>query len=305
MGAEDQDPPPARLRPTVMPVAPRPPAATRPAPTLMPGSAPLRLTVETERLVRLAPTAGPEALAAAHSLLAALIPAHLTDRHALFWAQDLQEAHAQLVQDRLALLRDPLLREIPTHLDRLRDLLSRLDLGALCRPGGLWTGVFRKTSRVIDTPGELQAARAEMDHLLRLLAGALEPLVDLKARLDQGAARMQPLAHKIEAASLAAAYLAETAAPHLTRAFQERRTSLSTSLVQIRTAEAQHVLHTALPARLVVAIQNLVLVALPAWLERLSQFQGKLESGRSPSLTEARDLGFRLADLMPLFPQPE
>lgn len=317
MTDEGPDQPTGPLRPTVIAVGPRkaiaPKAATAKvdlprtatSPTLMPGSAPVRLAVDPAHLQRLAPKAGPATLDAARQMLSALIPAHMTDRQALFWAQDLQELHGKMVEDHLALMRDPLLRDMPTHLKRLQNLLFRFDLEAICTKGGLLSGVFRSTSRVIDTPAELQSARDEIEQLLRLLSGALEGLVTLKSRLELGAERMQSLGDRVEGASLAAAYLAETADPRLALAFLERHRSLATTLIQIRSAQVQHPLQAGLPARLVLAIQNIALVALPAWLERLALFQRKLASDHRPSLTEARDLSFRLADLMPLFPQPE
>lgn len=296
------------LRPTVIDVnlrkAARPHAA-KSAPTVMPGSAPVRLSIDPADLQRLAPNASSEVLAAAISLLGSLIPAHLSDRQALFWAQDLQEMHGRLVEDNLELMRDPLLREIPTHLKRLRDLLVRFDLESILTKSGLLTEAFRRVSGRIDTGAELQSARVEIEQLLHLLTGALDGLVDLKSRLDLRAEQLKPLGGRVEAASLAAAYLAETTGPKLQSAFQERRKSLSTTLIQIRSAEVQHAAQSSLPARLVVAIQNIALVALPAWLERLANFQAKLASSHRPSLTEARELNFRLADLIPLFTQTE
>lgn len=321
MPQDPPDPPPKPLRATVMPDAPRKAvtqarktapqnplgqatALPRLSPTAMPGTTPERLTVSPDDLRRLAPKARPATLEAAAALLTRLIPAHLSDRDALFWAQDLQEAHAALVNDRLELLRAPDLREVPVHLARLKALLGRFDLTALCSKG-LLSAAFRKASRVIDTAEEIAAARIEINELLTLLTAALEGLAALKSRLEAQAVALQALEAQVEAAVIAAAYLAEAAAPHLSRSFQDRRHSLGLTLLQIRTGQAQHPVEASLPARLVVAIQNIALVALPAWLESLAQFQARLKSSHAPSLTEARDLTYRLADLMPLFPQPE
>jgi len=300
-----EDPMPARPRPTVIEVAPRKPAGRATTPTVMPGSTPVRLVVDRDRLQRLDPKAGAATLACAEAILSNLIPAHLTNRQALFWAQDLQEEHGRLVGDHLDLMRHPQLRQVPAHLQRLQSLLMRFDLQAMTAKAGLLAGVFRAASGVIDTPAELQAARAEIDHLLHLLSGAMEGLADLKSRLDLRAAKLADLGNRVEAATLAAAYLAEAAPGPLTHAFAERRGSLAATLIHIRSAEFQHVQQSSLPARLVLAIQNLALVALPAWLERLAHFQAKLERGTRPSLTEARDLTFRLTNLIPLFPQME
>lgn len=317
MAQDPPDRPPKPLRATVMPEGPGKPLARKPAPkspeagalprlapTAMPGSAPQRLAVAPDQLRRLAPKAAPAMLEAAMALLTRLVPAHLSDRDALFWAQDLQEDHAALVNDRLALLRAPELREVPVHLARLKALLGRFDLTALCSKG-LMSAAFRKASRVIDTGEEIQAARVEIAELMAHLTGALDGLAALKSRLEAQALALQALAVKVEAALIAAAFLAEAAPPHLTRSFQDRRHSLGLTLVQIRTADLQHPVEASLPARLVVAIQNIVLVALPAWLESLGHFQSRLDRGMGPSLTEARDLTFRLADLIPLFPQME
>lgn len=316
MTRRDQDRLPPR--PTVMgPVAPAKRAAKAPVearaaqpdrprtPTAMPGTAPARIALDEALLARAAPGVAEPVVAEARAILSKVIPAHLDDRATLFWGQDLQKTHRALLDERLKLLKSPLLRETPLHLSRLRDLLMRLDPETLAKPGGVMAASFRQLSRTVDTPEELAAARAEIEVLLRLLAEAGEGLATLRAQLVPQGERLAELGDRVEAMALAAAYLAETADPRFARSLRERRDSLRATAIQIRSGQMLHEGEADLPARLVLAIQNLALVALPAWLQNLALFEARLASGRPPSLTDARDLTFRLHDMLSLFPRTE
>ena len=191
------------------------------------------------------------------------------------------------------------------HLARLRQILASIDPEALAVPGGLGTQAFRRLSRLIDTPDEVAEARAEIDALLRLLTEAQTGLMGLRDQLQRHAMALQTIEAQVEAQALAAGWLALHAAPEHRRSFAERRSSLLATLLQIRSAALQLANDTEMPTRLILAVQTIALVALPAWLERLSHLQTRLAQGRTPTPTEARELAFRLNDLLPLFPRTE
>ncbi|MBC7477378.1 MAG: hypothetical protein H7317_04695, partial [Pseudorhodobacter sp.] len=221
------------------------------------------------------------------------------------WGQDLQVAHRDLMQERLAVSQAPLLRETTSHLTRLRQILSSIDPEALAPPGGIGTHAFRRLSRLIDTPDELARARGEIDALLRLLTPAQTGLMTLRDQLQRHATALQTMEAQVEAQALAAGWLTQNAAPEHCRSFADRRNSLAATLLQIRSATLQLTNDIVMPSRLILAVQTIALVALPAWLDRLSHLQNRLSQGRTPTPTEARELAFRLNDLLPLFPRTE
>lgn len=279
------------FRPTVMgEVRAKPPnSAPQLGPTLMPGHTPERFEPDLSDLTRDAGLAE-----AASGILRGLIPDHITPRLALSWGQALQETHRDQMADRLALSRAPVLQETTAHLARLRAILSRIDPEALSAPS-LATRMLAPLTRLIDTPAELTAARAEIEMLLRFLSQAQVGLHAHREALETHAASLHDLGSQIEAMALAARWLAAHAPQ--ARSFEDRAESLRATLIQIRSAELQLTAEVELPSRLILAVQNIALVALPAWLEQLSRL------GPRPSPTETRALAFRLHDLFPLFPK--
>lgn len=257
------------------------------SPTLMPGTTPGRFQPEAAEL-----TGSDAAVTAALEMLRALVPAHFGAKQALFWGQEAQEDHRALTGQAVALSQAPALRETSAHLSRLRDILARIDLEAMAERG-FGARIMARVNRLIDTPAELAEARGEIETLLRLLTQGQEALIAHQAALSAQARAMEALATRIEALALAAGWLASHTAE--ARALQDRRASLMASLVQLRANLIQTTSDAELPARLILAVQNIALVALPAWLS---------QAARGPrSLTEARDLAFRLHDIFPLFPK--
>ena len=184
---------------------------------------------------------------AAQAHLAQMIAAHTTHKTALFWGQGLQETHRDRMHDRLALTKSPLLHETVTHLTRLRDLLARIGIPALARPGGMAVQSLRRKTRLVDTPEDLSVARAEIDMLLHLLTRTLDGLLALRTGLATHATWLAAMADQVEGAALPAAWLAQHAAADHQRSFADRGHSLRVTLLQINSARLQLIYDKARP----------------------------------------------------------
>lgn len=290
-------PPPSPLR--------RAPAATPVVrqPTAIPGAARTRIEVAASDLQALSPGAADPVYEQARALVGTFVVAKAAQRKAILWGHDLQKAHGELVTEMLAFARSPVLRKVGGYLARMMDILGSIDLMAACGHGGdgVLGRLFQGVNRRIDTPGELAEAQAELEQLLALMGGALDPLLDLKDRLLRLSGSMETTADQVEAAAIGALFLSERLRQDdaaLAQCFAERSMSLTQTLAQMRQSGSTRELQVEQPIRLIGAIQNVALVVMPAFIGSIASITTLGASKTAVSQTEAGELAYRLRDII-------
>ncbi|MCU6453329.1 hypothetical protein LPN01_04485 [Sphingomonas sp. A2-49] len=215
-----------------------------------------------------------------------------SDRQVTLWGHDAQKNYAAIVSRTLALSQAEVLSRARGYVRRMVDLLGGIDLEAICGlrpPSGVFGRLFGGAGDRIDSPREFEAARVELDQLIALTGAAIEPLLELKEALEEQARLIRAVTTEIEAAALAAAFLSEhhtTDQPALSRRFLERSMSLTQTVLQIRGGASLHDNQGEQPLRLISAIQDVVLVAMPGWLGTMAALTTASSARRQPNPTE-------------------
>ena len=272
-------------------------------PTAIPGAQRKRIEVAVSDLQALSPGAAAGVYEQARALVSAFVVDKASQRKAILWGHNLQQVHGDLVTEMLALARSPVLRQVEGYLARMMDILGSIDLMAVCGHGGdsLVGRLFQGINSRIDTPGELAQAQAELEQLLALMGGALDPLLDLKDRLLRLSGSMEGTAAQVEASAIGALFLSERLRQGdaaLAQCFVERSMSLTQTLVQMRQAGSTREIQIEQPIRLIGAIQNVALVVMPAFIGSIASIATLSASKTTISPTEAGELAYRLRDII-------
>ena len=272
-------------------------------PTAIPGAERKRIEVAVSDLQALSPGAAAGVYQQARALVGAFVVDKASQRKAILWGHNLQQVHGDLVTEMLALARSPVLRQVEGYLARMMDILGSIDLMAVCGHGGdsLVGRLFQGINSRIDTPGELAQAQAELEQLLALMGGALDPLLDLKDRLLRLSGSMEGTAAQVEASAIGALFLSERLRQGdaaLAQCFVERSMSLTQTLAQMRQAGSTREMQIEQPIRLIGAIQNVALVVMPAFIGSIASIATLSASKTTISPTEAGELAYRLRDII-------
>lgn len=284
--------------------APSPRNAGPARPTAIPGVARKRIAVDRADLARLSPQSAPGVLDEARRLVQAFVVEGARDRQAVLWGHRIQQDYSELVSRSVELSQADVMKRVTAHLGRMTDILGAIDLEAVCGVAparGLLTQYLKTVNSRIDTPEELQRARVELDQLLMLMGGALEPLMSFKDTLERHSRRIEEIADEVEAAALAAEFLAahlgDSAKP-LSQRFLERSMSLTQTVAQIRGSASMRTLQIEQPLRLIGAIQNVALVMVPGWLGSIAALATMLEEKRQVTPTQAGELTYQLRTIL-------
>ena len=272
-------------------------------PTAIPGAERKRIEVAVSDLQALSPGAAAGVYQQARALVGAFVVDKASQRKAILWGHNLQQVHGDLVTEMLALARSPVLRQVEGYLARMMDILGSIDLMAVCGHGGdsLVGRLFQGINSRIDTPGELAQAQAELEQLLALMGGALDPLLDLKDRLLRLSGSMEGTAAQVEASAIGALFLAERLRQDdaaLAQSFVERSMSLTQTLAQMLQTGSTREIQIEQPIRLIGAIQNVALVVMPAFIGSIASIATLSASKTTISPTEAGELAYRLRDII-------
>ena len=268
-------------------------------PTAIPGAERRRIDVQPQALERLSPGAAAHVYAQATALIGAFVVDKATERKAILWGHDLQQVYSDLVTQALALSRSPVLRKVEGYLTRTMDILGSIDLLAACGHGssGVVGRMLKWPSARIDTPGELALAQAELEKLVALMAAALQELLDRRDQLLRVAERTDAASAQLEAAAVAALFLAEhlrNQKDAVAQRFTERAMSLTQTLALIRQCGATRTLQIEQPIRMVGAIQDVALVILPGFLASIAAVAALPASKARITPTEAGELAYQL-----------
>jgi len=308
-----------RLQPTVMPTPVRsgtdgvaPPKARVPVgqpapivlkPTAIAGAESRRLVVDAAELQRLSPETGLTVTERSLSMLSGFMEEKASERRAILWQQDLQKAYSAAVGKTLALSQSPLLSRVQVHVSRMMEILRSFDIASATEAEGTITRVLKRFNARIDTAEEFANACSELERLKQLLQDAMDPLLKLREEIEDAVRMESSLSTDIEAAALAALYLSQhfkTSKPALADRYLERSMSLTATLAQIRSSRVLHDLQSEHPVKLVNAIQQVTLVAMPDFLISLSTANSNFARKGSINPTEASELQHKLQDLIQL-----
>lgn len=272
-------------------------------PTAIPGVRRKRIEVSAADLRKLAPGVGSDIVNRAVHQLSSLVAEGATDRMAVLWGHTLQADHSALVSEALNLAQDETLVRVTGYVERMVAILNAIDLEALSTgaAGAGLSGYLKRLNTKIDTPIEVDAARLELGQLLSLMAAAMEPLLQLKETIGRQSERIEQTGLDIEAAALAAEYLASqyaTTRNDLSQRFVERAMSLTQTVAQIRSGAPLRRAQIEQPLNLISAIQNVALVSIPAWLSSLAALTAARSGPNGPTPTEARELSYKLRAIL-------
>lgn len=273
-------------------------------PTAIPGVERRRIAVELSDLRKLSPLAKASVLEQALPLVQGFVPGRGNSRQAVLWGHRLQQEHSDLVSRTLELSCADVLDRATRHIDRMGEILSSIDSEALCDASGTLGTLgqyFRRANRKIDTPGEFDAARIELDQLVRLMGEALEQLLSLKEALEDHSRRIDKTGDELEASALAAQFLSahlRDTQPPLSERFLERSMSLTQTVAQIRGSTPIRQVQVERPSRLIGAIQDVALVTVPGWIGSIASLNTLRDGRRKLTPTEAGELAHQLRNIL-------
>jgi hypothetical protein len=271
-------------------------------PTMVDGVERKRLPVTAGDLRQLSPGVHAVVVEKALRLLAGFVLERANERKAVLWGHELQQEHSDLVAQTLTLSQAPVLRKVQGYLGRMIDILQAVDIMAVCGHGdGAFGRYFKGMNAKIDRAEELDAARLELDQLVRHMSDAFTELLDLKEKLEQQARQFEEIATQAEAAALAALFLAQylrAGNTGLAERFTERSMSLTQTLAQVRQNAAIREIQIEQPIRMVGAIQNVVLVTMPDFLASIATVVTLTARKANLTPTEAGELNYKLRDII-------
>jgi hypothetical protein len=245
------------------------PGALKAPPSVVPGTIRRGVEVSLPALAQRFPAAMPEALQQAQRLLQATIVDTLSASQAARWGEEAQQRYGVLVDASLQITQANTVQTSLRHVARLHALLQGIaDEWVAPAKSPL---LFWKSNA--GPAAQLQASQGELAQLRQHLAEALPALRSLQAELQGIGSELAPLAVQLEALSLAAHYLADTldsAADPRAHALMQRASALAQTVLHIHGGlqlrqGSQHSLDG-----LIHRIQDTVLLALPAWMEKVA-----------------------------------
>jgi hypothetical protein len=266
-------PPPAAMKPSAMPYqAPAP--AVAPAEhvktSVLPGVQRKPLDVPLETLKRRFPGTHLEVLTEVRAVLAGVCPQTMDTPAWLGFGMQAQEIAAALVRDRLTLMEKSDARAVTQHLSRLhallRDVLDAMEGGWL----------KRSVTKVWDS------VEGEIHQLDTLLSNGGSGLVKFIGQLEQLSQKNRDAGDNLQAHSLAADYLFDSAPADIGQMLTTRQLSMTTShaltveQVQMLTLDKNSV------KELITLVQDGVLLQLPAVYSQLAG----LSAATKPSDTQ-------------------
>jgi len=269
-------------------------------PTAIAGVERKRIPVEPSQLRALSPGCDQKVCALAIARLDGFVVEKASERKAILWGHDTQQAYSDLVTETLALSQTPIFRRVEGYIDRMTEILAAIDIVAASGAGGIGS-FFRNVNSKIDTPEELDTAQRELDQLVKHMSRGLGELLDLKDKLEGQVSRLEELAMEAEAGSLAALFLAQyfqRDKSALAECFTQRSMSLTQTLAQIRQNDAVREIQIKYPLRLVSAIQDVALVAMPDVIASIAALVSMVGRKTNLSPTEAGELNYKLRDIL-------
>ncbi len=253
----------------------------------MPGTVRSAVRLEPAALQRLLPGVPAESLATVTQLLSTVSLEALSPTRCAAWGDEPQRSYAAYTDAVLLQARSPALDESSRHVQRLYTVLGEVAAALAPEATSVWS-LFRRPP---PSPNAVYAShRVEVDDLRHRLNGAIAHLEAMQAEFTALGARGAVLRGQLESHVMAAQVLASLIAPRDSSCEQlliDRGLSLARAAAHLREGEVLRASHQARVADLAVVVRDVVLGALPAWLEQIAYIQ-------TPTPTERYDLRQRI-----------
>jgi hypothetical protein len=261
-------------------------------PSVIPGTIRRGLEIDSAQLALHFPAALPGVLSLAVQTLQNTIISTLSPSQCAQWGMQAQKNYTTAVDASLAITTSATLQSSLRNIERLQAMLQPL-ADSLLQPAPT-SVLFWKAAP--SPQALLQRAQPELTQLRQHLAQALPELRAMQARLEHISSELLQLCTTLDAQSLAAHYIADRLGPAdaCTPSLMQQSTALvhMVSHIQqglvLRSSSAQNM------QALVHCIQDTVLVALPAWMEKISL----LSHVQQINATERYTLGQQLHSLI-------
>jgi len=196
------------------------------------------------------------------------------------WGQHLQEKHNELVTETLRLLGSEVVQKSTSYINRMIEILSSIRLEKVFEKGaGLLAKLMRAATPEIDTLSSLEEALREIDQLSALMSDCISSLVELSERLRGNSKTLAELGDDVEAnltaALVVADYFRQTLRQDLAERLEDRASSLTVTLGQIRSGSFSRDNQIEQPMRITTLIQQVVFNTLPIWIESVANLKGR------------------------------
>jgi hypothetical protein len=261
-------------------------------PSVIPGTIRRGVEINSAQLAQHFPEALPAVLSQASHTLQNTIVSTLSPGQCAQWGMQAQKSYTKAVDASLAITTSATLQSSLRNIERLQAMLQPL-ADSLLKPAPK-SVLFWKSAP--SPQALLQLAQPELAQLRQHLAQALPELRAMQAHLEHISSELLQLCTTLDAQSLAAHYIADTLGP--TDARVPSLMQQSTALVQMVSHIQQGLMLRSNSAQnmqtLVHRIQDTVLVALPAWMEKISL----LSHAQQINATERYTLGQQLDSLL-------
>jgi hypothetical protein len=261
-------------------------------PSVIPGTIRRGLDIDTAQLAKHFPAALPGVLSLAVYTLQHSIISTLSISRCAQWGMQAQKSYTTAVDASLAITTSNILQSSLRNIARLQAILRPL-ADSLLRPVAK-SMLFWKPAP--SPQAMLQQAQPELAQLRRHLAQALPELRAMQARLELISSELLQLCTTLDAESIAAHYIADVLGQADARApsLMQQSAALVQMVSHIQQGLVLRSSSTQTMQVLAHRIQDTVLVALPAWMEKISL----LSHAQQINATERYTLGQQLDTLL-------
>jgi uncharacterized protein YaaN involved in tellurite resistance len=199
------------------------------------------------------------------------------------WGQDLQEKHNSLVTETLNLLGSEVVQKSTTYINRMMEILSSIRIEKVFENGpGIFAKILRTATPEIDTYSSLKDALREINQLSGLMRDCISSLVELSKSLERNSKTLAELGDNVEAnltaALVVADYFRQTLREDLAERLEDRATSLTLTLGQIRSGSFSRDNQIEQPMKMTTLIQRVVFNTLPIWMESVANLRRRHRS---------------------------
>jgi hypothetical protein len=229
----------------------------------------------------------------------------LDDRECVLWGQEDQEHYGQIVNICLKISQSQTLTTASSNLNLLLTLLGNINLAKICGQDstkGLLERIFEKPSKdEIGSLESLKQAQVRLDQLIESMKSSLDELLALKARIQRSSEMIDHQGDKIEARAISAGFLSEYLSktkPVLSRIFEDRSMSLTSTLAQIRESGTMRLIQIDQPLQMISNIQHVTLVTWPGLLGSIVSVRTILDRKQKPTALQMNELNDQLKNLI-------
>jgi hypothetical protein len=165
----------------------------------------------------------------------------------------------------------------------MMEILSSIRIEKVFENGpGIFAKILRTATPEIDTYSSLKDALREINQLSGLMRDCISSLVELSKSLERNSKTLAELGDNVEAnltaALVVADYFRQTLREDLAERLEDRATSLTLTLGQIRSGSFSRDNQIEQPMKMTTLIQRVVFNTLPIWMESVANLRRRHRS---------------------------